>query len=86
MKQVHFDGDTYQPSLDFTRLTGQLGRVFDAMKDGEWRTLRAISYITGDPEASVSARLRDLRKQKFGGFVMEAARAKHGQWCYRVKV
>jgi hypothetical protein len=86
MKQVHFDGETYQPELDYTRLSGQLGRVFDTMKDGEWRTLKAISYITGDPEASVSARLRDLRKQKFGGYIMETARTKYGTWCYRLLV
>lgn len=36
------------------------------MADGKWRTLQEISEITGDPEASVSARLRDLRKFEHG--------------------
>lgn len=33
-----------------------------------WFTLREISSYTGGSEASVSARLRDLRKPKFGGW------------------
>jgi hypothetical protein len=41
----------------------QLQSVFEIMKDHGWRTLREISTRHGSiPEASVSARLRDLRK------------------------
>ena len=61
-----FDGDTYQRELDFTRLTGQNQAVFDSMNDGAWRTLREIEDRTGYPQASISARLRDFRKEKFG--------------------
>jgi hypothetical protein len=33
-----FDGPAYDPALDHARLSKQLGRVFDAMQDGAWRT------------------------------------------------
>lgn len=61
------DGDTYVPELDRARLGAQAQRVLDLMGDGQWRTLGEISAATGDPEASCSARLRDLRKPLVGG-------------------
>ena len=70
----HFDGETYEPAKDHVRLGGQLLRVWDVVCDEEWRTLGEIREATGDPEASVSARLRDLRKPKFGGHVLERRR------------
>lgn len=57
-----FGGDTYNPARDRDRLRAQLNRVYALMQDGKWRTLHQIAMITKDPEASVSARLRDLRK------------------------
>ena len=63
---VDFDGDTYDHDLDFLRLKRQLDRVFYVMSDGNWRTLPAIAKVTRGSEASVSARLRDFRKPKFG--------------------
>jgi len=67
-----FDGETYDPAKDKDRLKKQLGRVWDTMKDGKWRTLDEIRWVCGDgdSEAAVSARLRDLRKPKFGGYVV----------------
>jgi hypothetical protein len=61
-----FNGPDYQRELDFTRLTGQIHRVFNTMIDRKWRTLREIEAITGDPQSSISAQLRHLRKVKFG--------------------
>jgi hypothetical protein len=61
-----FDGADYNPVHDDERLTGQLKRVVDAMRDQVWRTLAEVSAITGDPESSVSAQLRHLRKERFG--------------------
>ena len=60
-----FDGQTYDPAIDWERLTGQLGRVWGVMVYGRWVTLAEIHGRTGDPEASISARLRDLRKAVF---------------------
>jgi hypothetical protein len=79
-----FDGETYEHERDYDRLTSQLGRVRELMADGEWRTLAAISSIAGCPEASVSARLRDLRKPKFGGYTVERGYAGDGLWQYRL--
>lgn len=81
-----FSGNSYDETLDHERLIHQWKRVFDLMHDGEWRTLREISLQTGDPESSISARLRDLRN-KFGYVVNRRRRAgleKRGVWEYSV--
>jgi len=75
---AHHDGQTYEPALDKVRLNTQQQRIFDVMKDGGWRTLSSIASVTGDPEASISARLRDFRKHKFGGFPVERRREDGG--------
>ena len=70
---------------DFDRLCGQIKRIYDLMKDGEWRTLAEIEGITGDPQASVSAQLRHLRKHRFGAHLVEKRRRDDGaQWEYRM--
>lgn len=87
--RAQFDGITYNPKLDYQRLSGQLKRVFGVMVTGGWLTLSEIATATGDQsEAAISARLRDLRKPKFGGFEVERRRrgeAKKGLWEYRLK-
>lgn len=85
---AHFDGATYNPSFDHIRLTGQLQRVFNVMKDGHYRSLRHLSMLAKGPEGSVSARLRDLRKDKFGGFEVERKRdsIEKGLFLYRLVV
>lgn len=64
----------------------QLLRVRDLMADGKFRTLQEISSATGDPEASVSARLRDLRKPQFGGHKVDRVKLPNGKFEYRVSV
>lgn len=71
---LRFDGTTYEPQHDKVRLGAQFTRVRDVMRDGAWRTLRELSEATNSPEASVSARLRDLRKPRFGGLTVERRR------------
>jgi len=78
------DGKTYVPQLDKVRLNRQFLRVLSMMDDGTWRTLAEISEATGDPEASISARLRDMRKDKFGGRIVERRRRMGGIWEYRL--
>ena len=80
----HFDGETYDHDRDGDRLNRQTRIVYELMKDQAWRTLLAISTLTDEPEASVSARLRDLRKQRFGGHVVERRYVENGVWEYRV--
>ena len=70
-RQPRFAGADYNPAFDQERLTGQIRRVFEAVKDGRWRTLNEIAAATGDPEASISAQLRHLRREKFGSWRVE---------------
>ncbi len=84
-----FHGSNYEEEFDKERLTGQIKRIFEFMKDGEWRTLDEISLATQDPPSSVSAQLRNLRKERFGGYeVKKKSRGKreNGLWEYRVIV
>lgn len=79
-----FGGETYNKERDEARLKAQVIRVKRLMSDGRWRTLGQIEADTGDPQASVSARLRDLRKPKFGGHLVERRYDGHGLWAYRL--
>ena len=82
-----FDGETFEPRLDLARLGGQMKRVYLVMADGAWRTLEEISVVIGAPEASISARLRDLRKERFGSHTIERRRrgeASKGLFEYRL--
>jgi hypothetical protein len=89
-RRPHFDGATYVAPLDHERLSKQLDRVREFMAPGAWHTLQEISDATGgDPQASVSARLRDLRKEKFGGLVVERRRrgeGRRGLFEYRLAI
>jgi hypothetical protein len=80
----HRQGITYSPTLDFHRLNKQANRVFQLMMDGCWRTLAEISFATGDAESSISARLRDLRKDQFGGSIVKRKRRTIGQYEYQL--
>jgi hypothetical protein len=84
---ARFDGSAYNPETDDVRLTGQIKRVFETMKDGRWRTLGEIEAETGDPQASISAQLRHLRKPRFGSHIVEKRNrrdAEHGHFEYRL--
>lgn len=85
VREPAFGGWTYEPARDGSRLRAQLGRVRAVMLDGRWRTLAEIETATGDPQASISARLRDLRKAKFGGWVVEREYLHDGLWAYRLR-
>lgn len=81
-----FDGAAYDPKEDYARLRGQLLRIFDAMKDGKPRTLSEIAALTGDPEASISAQLRHLRKPKYGSHGVERISLGGGLHSYKLTV
>lgn len=78
------DGKTYDHARDGARLAKQHNRVLSAMKDGEEHTLAQIAKATGDPEASVSARLRDLRKPRFGSHDIQRRYVERGLFVYRL--
>ena len=80
------DGETFSNGRDLSRLNAQMLDVYRYMIHGEWRTLADIAHNTGHPEASISARLRDLRKDKFGGFTVERRYIACGQYQYRLVI
>lgn len=81
-------GKTFDKKVDAERLGSQQRRVEELMSDSEWRTLHDIAvalrklYGSHFPEASISARLRDLRR---AGYTVERERkgANSGLWRYR---
>lgn len=81
---LRFDGETFDASRDGARLSSQLERVQVLMTDGRWRTLASIAAAVGGSEPAVSARLRDLRKPRFGGLLVERRYVGEGLWEYRV--
>ena len=85
---IKFDGSDYEHEHDFVRLSGQIQRVYDAIKDGDWYTLDEINKITGDPHASISAQLRNLRKKRFGSYSIEKrykGNRSRGLWEFKLK-
>ena len=78
------DGATFDPERDRRRLNAQMRRVVSAMLSGDWRSLAELSHLAAAPEASVSARLRDLRKDRFGASVVERVRVEGGLYKYRL--
>lgn len=81
-----FDGQTYLPERDGERLRSQLQRVRDLMIDGQWRTIPQITAEVGGSEAGVSARLRDLRKPRNGGYTVDRKYLGEGLFEYRLEV
>ena len=84
---AEFDGSDYKPKHDKNRLKGQILRVFNAVKFGDWFTLDELHHITNDPHASISAQLRHLRKEKFGSYNIEKrprGDRSTGLWEYRL--
>lgn len=81
-----FGGSTFEPTRDGKRLSAQLVRVREAMADGNWHTLDWLVEQAGGTVASVSARLRDLRKPHFGAHDVRSRCIHRGLWHYRVAV
>lgn len=73
MSETGYDG-----RLDKKRLAKQheevLAEMLKASLYGKWLTLGEIHYLTGNPEASISARLRELRTSRFGSYIVEKRR------------
>ena len=87
-----FDGDTYHRNLDAPRLVTQLEAVQVILQSGKWYTLSQLTQRVMSTthhratEPAISARLRDLRKTKFGGHQIERLRTNTpGLFRYRLK-
>jgi len=78
--ELSFDGADFNQELDGARLTGQICRVYTIMKDGSWRSVAEIQtaifkkFKVLDPEPSISAQLRNLRKPQNGANAVEGRR------------
>lgn len=81
----HFDGADVRPE-DHPRLADQLARVYAVLQDGKWWTVAQMAaeirrrFGVSDPEPSLSAQLRNLRKPRFGGHQVERQRL--GAWSH----
>jgi hypothetical protein len=84
MARPLFDGETYEDERDRARLSSQLNRVWQVTQDRRWHTLAELSAALGEPEASISARLRDLRKDRFGSYTVKRRYVERGLWKYKV--
>ena len=87
-----FDGETIDKAEDEERLKTLLTFVLHVMADGRYHTLseilHAVRRLAGKligTEASVSARLRDLRKEKFGGYIIRRERVSGGLFRYQLR-
>lgn len=85
-------GPTYKEGIDGDRLRHQMERIRMLMVEagimGKWLSLAEIELFTGYPQASISAQLRHLRKEAFGGHIVRKRRrepAYRGVWEYHVK-
>lgn len=78
-------GPHLRGSLDDARLTSNLARVLQVLLDGLWHTLLELRIVGG---SAADSRIRDLRREEFGGFKIEAQRDPHdprsGVWTYRL--
>lgn len=88
---LDFRGATYDPSRDCARLNKQMADVWLYVGNGEWWTLSLLEKVTGHPQASISARLRDMRRDDFHrriGRVVEVEHqfVKRGLWKYRAVI
>jgi hypothetical protein len=79
-----FAGAAYIAARDDGRLERQRDRVFYALKGAGVLTLRNIAEVTGDPEASISAQIRHLRKPKHGAHTVDKIHIINGLYGYRL--
>jgi hypothetical protein len=84
-------GPSYQAAHDEARLTTQRECIRDVMLSagarGSWLTLCEIEKLLHYPQASISAQLRHLRKQEFGGYILEKrARGDRDRGLYEYKL
>lgn len=86
--QPEFDGKTFDPVKDASRLRVQLDKVRSVMLGGGWHTLKQIAENVGASEASCSARLRDLRKIRYGAYVIDrrGVHGRRGLFEYRLAI
>lgn len=81
---THFNGPDFIVARDGQRLGAQIERVQHLMADEVWRSLASIAEVTGDPQASISAQLRHLRKPRFGAHTVLRRYVSNGLYEYQL--
>ena len=71
---------------DVVRLNKQQARVWAILKDERWHTIFEIAEWCGVPPQSVSARIRDLRKDKYGGHTVARESLGGGLFRYKLQI
>ena len=83
-QELIFDGADYIHERDGKRLDKNHFKLKNLMQDGVYRTLGEISYLTGIPEASASAGLRNFRKERFGNHILNKKYLENGLYSYQL--
>jgi hypothetical protein len=83
-QELVFDGADYEHERDGKRLAKNHFKLKELMQDQRFRTLSEISAVTHIPEASVSAGLRDFRKEKFGRHILNKNYLENGLYSYQL--
>jgi hypothetical protein len=65
-------------------LPRQLDLVRNLLADGEWWTIGELEQMLSQPAQSISARIRDLRKKEFGGFIIDREHIVDGIYEYKM--
>lgn len=77
---ARFDSGIALTPADHERLSKQIDRVHAIVSDGAWYAVSDVRqaiqrrFGVSDPENSIQAQLRNLRKSKFGGYAIERRR------------
>lgn len=59
-------------------------RVYEALKNGQWWTIRELSLRCNAPPGTVGSRLRDLRSAPFGRLSIEKRRVGPKEYAFRL--
>jgi len=80
MRPSPFRGNDFIAEYDHNRLDKQLERVKFVMADGRWYTVCEIRetiqrvFQINEPENSIQAQIRNLRKPEFGNYIIPKRR------------
>jgi hypothetical protein len=67
------------------KFDSQIAVLLHALQaDQEWRTLEQLASLTGISAFSLGSQLRNLRKPRYGGYVIEKRRLNTGNYEYRL--
>jgi hypothetical protein len=82
---MNFDGETYDEELDGKRMTTQLELVREIMSDQGWHRNIEVANRIDCSESGAGARIRDLRKKKFGSWEIVRRRVAHGNGLHEYR-